>query len=302
LKNHISVCICTYKRPRLLTHLLEELQTLHTGDLFTYSIVAVDNDVNESAKPIVEGFKQISSIKIDYLIEPEKNISLARNKAVAHSKGNLVAFIDDDEYPEPNWLMNLYKTLVDLNADGVLGPVLPYYPDDIPEWIIKSRLCELPSYKTGTVLQWGKTKTGNVLLNRNIFESKNAQFDPQFGRTGGEDQDFFKRMMSMGRRFVWCDEAAVYETVSPERWRRSFYVRKYLQQGGRVGELAKKWPFLLQCKWFVKAMLSIGFYSLALPFSALIGHHLFMKCLVKNVYYLSWLVGFWCRPIMRFRY
>jgi glycosyltransferase involved in cell wall biosynthesis len=300
--NHISVCICTYKRPGLLANLLENLKQQVTDNLLSYSIVVVDNDVNESAKTIVETFKQKSSVNIDYFIEPEQNISLARNRAVGNATGNFIALIDDDEYPEANWLLSFYKTLMNFNADGALGPVLPYYPDGTPKWIIRSRLCELPMYKTGDVLHWGETKTGNVLLKRGILEREVKPFDPQFGRTGGEDQDFFRRMMSKGRRFVWCNEAIVNETVSPERWRKNFYVKKYLQQGGRTGELAKKWPFSLKCKGFVKATVALSSYTLAIPFSCLGGQHVFMKCLLKNVYYISWFVGFLWRPIIRFRY
>ena len=156
--NHISVCICTYKRPGLLANLLEKLQQQRTNDLFTYSVVVVDNDVNESAKTVVETFKQKSSFNIDYFVEPEQNISLARNKAVGSARGNFIAFIDDDEYPEPNWLLNFYKTLTDINADGVLGPVVPYYPDGIPKWIIKSKICEMPSHRTGNCFTLARNK------------------------------------------------------------------------------------------------------------------------------------------------
>lgn len=41
---HISVCICTFKRPSLLLRLLKELAGQETQGLFTYSIVVVDND------------------------------------------------------------------------------------------------------------------------------------------------------------------------------------------------------------------------------------------------------------------
>ena len=53
VKDHISVCICTYKRPKLLVRLLRKLQKQQTANLFTYSIVIVDNDFNQSAKEAV---------------------------------------------------------------------------------------------------------------------------------------------------------------------------------------------------------------------------------------------------------
>jgi hypothetical protein len=60
----------------------------------------------------------------------------------------------------------------------------------------------------------------------------NIPIDPELGLTGGEDLDFFEKMMNNGRHFVWCDEAAVCEVVSPERWGKRFYLKRYLQMGG----------------------------------------------------------------------
>jgi succinoglycan biosynthesis protein ExoM len=282
--------------------LLEKLQQQVTNDVFTYSAVIVDNDVNETAKSVVEAYKQKSPFNVEYFVEPEQNISLARNKAVKNAGGNFVALIDDDEYPGPNWLLNFYKALRDIKADGALGPVVPYYPAGIPQWIIKSKIWEMSFRKTGTILNWPETRTSNVFLNRKILDGQVEPFDPKFGLTGGEDQDFFKRMMSKGHRFIWCNEAEVYEVVPPERWSRSFYLKKYLQMGGRTGELAKNWPFQIKCKWLAKSILAIGFCALSLLFSLLVGQHLFMKCLLKGLYFFGWFTAFLWRPIIKFRY
>lgn len=273
-----------------------------TEGQFTYSVVVVDNDVNQSSRGTVANWQQKSEIEIEYFCEPEQNIALARNKAVENAKGNYVAFIDDDEFPINEWLFKLLKTFLINNCAGVLGPVKPHYPENTPRWLIKSRLCERPSYKTGTVLSAGQTRTGNVLLDRTLFDDGNNRFAPEFGRTGGEDIVFFNKMIRTGNVFIWCDEATVYETVLPERWNRNFYIKKYGQMGGRIGELARKWSLRLKCKWFIKAILMTSFYSLFLPFSILGGQHVLMKCLLKDLYYIHWFVGFFWRPIKKFRY
>lgn len=102
--DHITVCICTYKKRGLLAYLLNELQNQITDKLFTCSIVVVDNDYTQSAKSITSSFKEKSLI--NYCNEPEQNVSLARNRAVENAEGNFVAFIDD-EFPVNHWLMNL---------------------------------------------------------------------------------------------------------------------------------------------------------------------------------------------------
>src|SRR2546422_606876 len=98
--SHITICICTYKRLQLLQRLLEELSRQNTGGLFSYSIVVTDNDAASSAKSIVERFHAGVSTEITYRVEPEQNIALARNRAVANARGDFIDCIDDDEFPE----------------------------------------------------------------------------------------------------------------------------------------------------------------------------------------------------------
>src|SRR5213080_4720223 len=104
---HVSVCICTYKRPHLLERLLDELGNQETGELVTYSIVIADNDASRSAEAVVREFEAGSPISVIYCVEPVQNIALARNKAIENAKGDFVAFIDDDEFPTRTWLLTL---------------------------------------------------------------------------------------------------------------------------------------------------------------------------------------------------
>src|SRR2546425_8151119 len=101
---HISVCICTYKRPELLKRLLEDLGRQDTDGLFTYSIVVADNDDAQTAETVVSEFGVASSIPITYCVQPHRNIALTRNKAVENAGGDFIAFIDDDEFPTERWL------------------------------------------------------------------------------------------------------------------------------------------------------------------------------------------------------
>ena len=79
-------------------------------------------------------------------------------------------------------------------------------------------------------------------------------------------------------------------------------MKKYLQMRGQTGELAKNWPLRNKCKWLAKSILAIGFYALSLPFSLLVGQHVFMKCLLKGLYFFGWFAAFLLRHIMQFRY
>lgn len=275
-KHHICVCICTYKRPKYLIRLLKELEKQTTEGLFDYSIVIVDNDSAQSAKLPVAQFTQQSKLSIDYFVQPEQNIALARNKAIENSKGDFVGLIDDDEFPIENWLLEHYKALNKYEADGVLGPVLPDYEIVPPKWVLKGHFFDRPSLQTGSILSWNDTRTGNTLLKRELFKEPRQWFDPRHG-SGGEDKDFFRKKIDDGHVFVWCNEAPVYETVPQVRWKRTFILKKALLRGKVVFETSSNRSFEI-----LKSLLAVTVYTLLLPILLICGHHFFMTYLEKD--------------------
>jgi len=281
---HISVCICTYKRPLFLTRLLEALRDQDTSGLFTYSMVVADNDHLQSAKTVVWEFAAASSIPVIYCVEPRQNIALARNKAVENADGDFVAFIDDDEFPTRRWLQTLFKACKQYDVDGVIGPVKRHFDQQPPQWIVKGNFYERPTYPTGFVIDWRKGRTGNVLLRRRLFAAGGQPFRPEF-RTG-EDQDFFERMIEKGHVFIWCNEAVAYERVPPIRCKRTFILRRALFQGAiccihpTFGALD-----------IAKSVLAVPVYTAALPLALVLGHHRFMTCLAKLFHHVGRLMG-----------
>ena len=69
-QQHVTVCVCTYKRPQLLLGLLTALGGQDTGELFTYSVMAADNDCLESARTIVSDLAAAGAILMSYCVEP----------------------------------------------------------------------------------------------------------------------------------------------------------------------------------------------------------------------------------------
>jgi glycosyltransferase involved in cell wall biosynthesis len=273
-KKHISVCVCTYKRPQFLERLLKELGGQDTSGLFTYSIVVADNDHLRSAEAVVSDFAAASTIPISYCIEPRQNIALARNKAIENANGDFVAFIDDDEFPTERWLLTLFKACNEYDVDGVLGPVKRHFDEEPPKWVVKGKFYERPTYPTGLVIDWRKGRTGNVLLRKRLFVAEVQPFRPEF-RTG-EDQDFFSRMIEKGHVFIWCNEAVAYEVVPPIRWKRKFMLRRALLRGA----MEPKTP-TFGTRDIAKSVIAVPAYTVALPFALVLGHHRFMNLLVS---------------------
>ena len=299
-KDHICVCICTYKRPERLGRLLQKLAKQDTDDLFTYSLVIVDNDWLMSARETVESYSSKSNIEVSYFVETRQNIALARNKAIENAKGNFVSFIDDDELPDLRWLLNLYRAIHRYNSNGVLGPVLPYFEKAPPKWIIRGRFFERPIHTNGYILEWKNTRTGNVLLRRNLFKEDPEWFRPEFG-SGGEDRDFFRRMIARGNVFVWCNEAKVFELVPSERWEKRILMKRALMRGKMALRYAKPWPISV----FI-SIAAICTYSLGMPYlfflSPIFGYEVFMKYLVKCCDHLGKIFAFFSIDLISDKY
>ena len=272
-KEHICVCMCTYKRPLLLARAIRHLQNQSTDDLFDYSLIVIDNDSEGSAKSVIS--QNLKNIIYD--IEPVQNIALARNRAVKFAFGEFVAFIDDDEFPCSRWLYNLYTTQAKYQKAGVLGPVKPHFDGTPPKWLITSGVCERSKLSTGTLLNPKFTRTGNALIRTDVFKKDGNLFDPKFGRTGGEDTDFFHRVINKGNEFVWCNEAVVYEVVPPERWARAFYIKRALLRGRTSYLHDQPLPFSQRAQILTKSFLTFTLYSAILPVMIALGEKFRMK-------------------------
>lgn len=282
---HICVCICTYKRPEFLKRLLTELDGQDTDGLFTYSIVVADNDVLQSAKPVLTAFEATSAIPVTYCVEPRQNIALTRNRAVENTHGDFVAFIDDDEFPIKRWLVTLFNACNTYGVDGVLGPVNRHFDEPPPKWILKGKFYARATYPTGFVIDWRKGRTGNVLLKRSIFPPDEVPFNPEF--RNGEDQDFFRRMIERGHKFIWCDEAVAYEVVPPIRWKRSFMLRRALLNGSMQPKTAA-----FGLRDVLISIIAVSVYTVALPFAMVLGQHKAMDLLVRMFDHLGKLLAF----------
>ncbi len=277
-RDHITVCMCTYKRPALLARVLGCLAAQETEALFTYSLVVVDNDNGMSASPVVKAFReQAPATEVQYHCEPQKNIAQARNRGVLAARGEFVALIDDDEYPDRDWLLRLYQACRKHRADGALGPVAPSFETGPPKWILKGRFYHKGDHETGTVLRPFQTRTSNVLMRSTVYESPAQLFNPAF-RRGGEDIDFFMRAIARGRVFVFCREAPVHETIGPERCTRRFMMRRALQRGQVSTHYTGFGPAQI-----VTSLAAVPIYAAVLPVATLAGQHHMMKVAVRLV-------------------
>ncbi len=217
-----SVVICTYNRLPLLEAALGSCLRDATRRGTVFEVVVADNSPAGHARALAA---RLGS-PVRWVPASPPNISVARNAGLHAASAPLVAFMDDDLELEPGWLDHLMDTLERTGADVAVGPVRPRFAGGPPAWDPAgsrfTRVLDLPSGAPLVAAGPGRVagfaiSTASSLWRRATCFTDPAPFDPAFGASGGEDLDLFLRLQHRGRRFVWCAEAGVWETIPAGR-------------------------------------------------------------------------------------
>ena len=231
----ISVCVCTFRRPGVV----DTLGSIVRQDLplgVELEIVVVDNDCAASAAQAVQGFADGAPVPVRYAVEPVQNIATARNRAIDLARGEWIALVDDDECADPSWLVSLLAAALGYDAEIAVGPVVAIYPPATAPWLAATDPLSRNWGRTGTFRVTGST--ANALLHRPALAAAGQCFDPAFGRSGGEDTDFFARLHSCGLKIVVAAEAIVRERVPAERLSAGYLRMRALRAGHSYGLIA----------------------------------------------------------------
>lgn len=227
----VSVCLCTYKRDSL-EKTLESIVTQTMPEGYSLEVIVVDNDSEESGRAVCEKFQtNKSNFPVRYFVNSVRNLSEVRNSTMEYAHGELLAFVDDDEWAsDDQWLSRMIKTMQKFQADVVFGRVIVHYPDDSPNWIVEGNLFGKDDHPHHSIQKKGATS--NALMQAKWVKENGFLFDPYFGKSGGEDTDFFHRIYNAGGNLIYDAHATVEEIVEPQRLNFE-YIKK---QNIRIGQ------------------------------------------------------------------
>ncbi|MFM8745606.1 MAG: glycosyltransferase family 2 protein [Aestuariivirga sp.] len=222
-----AILICTFDRPELLRSLLAALARDRQPDT---RVVVLDNGATPS-EHIVTAFR--AALDVDYQRLASPGLAAARNaclRAALAQRPEFLAFIDDDELPEPGWLASLLRTLTETGADFATGPVVPRFVDPPPSWITRGRFFE----KSGETYC-----TSNLIIRASALPPDERDwFQPAFNFSGGEDNEFLNRLADNGAAHAVARDAVVIETIPPGRMKRRYVWRGGLRDGVVIAEIA----------------------------------------------------------------
>jgi succinoglycan biosynthesis protein ExoM len=228
----VSVCICTYKRS-FVTETIGSILAQKSIPLSDIEIIVCDDDPQGSAKELVTVFVNTGPVRTRYILSGSQNVAICRNTCLLVAQGDWIAFIDDDEIAEPNWLTELLSAQAQFAAEVVKGFVKAIYPATTPRWIRAGDPFTRDYGPTGSPAS--NLGTGNVLFSRSFAVSRGLTFNPRFGQTGSEDSDFFRRFHRLGARIISSQSAIVNEIVPESRVQPSSLAHRFRRQGRTHG-------------------------------------------------------------------
>jgi GT2 family glycosyltransferase len=268
----VDICVLTYRRPQSLLRLLGALQELRfPHEPPELRVLVVDNDPERSAREVCEDADSWLSAQLVYIVEKRRGIPQARNAALATSlaHSDFLAFVDDDEVPEPDWLAELLRVQQARHADAVAGPVLPRFEPGAARWLTRGGLFERPRHTTGVRIDYAYT--GNVLVRTAALAQMDALFDERLALSGGSDSEFFERFAASGRRIVWADAAIAHESVPASRVSVRWLLARAFREGCSSARIERRrassrrsraWLLANGCWCILKGALRLGLAAL----------------------------------------
>jgi GT2 family glycosyltransferase len=222
----ISVVACSFNGASTIRETLEGLENVDYPD---FEVIVVNDGSTDSTPEIA------SNYPVRLINTENRGLSQARNMGIKATTGEIVAFIDDDAYPEIHWLRFLALALADGKYVGVGGPNLSPSNDGWKAEAIANAPGPNPVLLSDRVAE--HLPGCNMAFRREALEAIDG-FDPIF-RVAGDDVDLCWRLRDRGGVIGFAPTAVVWH-------HRRKSIRKYWKQQLGYGKaealLERKWP------------------------------------------------------------
>ncbi len=185
----VSIIVTSYSTERLndIFELLDGMKEQNYPNIETIFVTEGSKELFDQVKAYATE-KAVPNVKVIFNYG-EPGLSIARNLGIKEAKGDIIAFIDDDALPAPNWVEEMVKTYEDESIIGVTGLISPlwqdepmvWFPDEL-DWILSCSAWAGINEKREVRNVWGT----NMSFKREAFDSAGVFLTHLGAKGGGE--------------------------------------------------------------------------------------------------------------------
>ena len=194
----ISVALCAYNAASTLAESLEATSRLQYP---FFEVIVVDDGSTDATSEIAERY-HVRLIRTD-----NRGLSSARNTALQAAKGEIIAYLDSDAFPDPHWLTYLALSFLDSEYVGIGGPnVVPTEAYGVEECVANAPGGPIHVLVSDTEAE--HIPGCNMAFRRDALLEIGG-FDPKF-RIAGDDVDVCWRLQERGWKLGFSPAAMVW--------------------------------------------------------------------------------------------
>lgn len=233
-----SVIVCTRNRSASLAEACEAILAI---DFPTdrWEMIVVDNMSTDDTLAVAQALAEKYPDLVRVLQESEIGLSAARNAGVRAARGEVIAFIDDDAFPEPGWLQALVDVFDRGDVLAAGGPVEPLFQGDLPDWFDERYMPYITVWDKGPEVQtltYNEYPRGaNLAFHREVFE-RFGLFSTHLGRKGKnllscEELELCLRIERSGGKILYVPGARIRHLTVAERVTCDWLLKRFAAQG-----------------------------------------------------------------------
>jgi len=240
----ITVALCTHNHADRLPRTLADLGKL-VSPSHSWEMLVVDNaSTDETAALLTDTRWWPPGVTVRIVREEQLGLSNARNRAIKEAQGQYLLFVDDDETPDPHWLTAYERDMLACTPDALGGRIdVLFEHGERPSWLQDELLGFLGHLDHGEACWLNDPDTpfygGNFAVRVDIFPDV-GEFDADLGRkgevnAGGEDTEFYRRIIARDYRVRWVPEAIINHRIRADKLWRSYFLDLHYRQGMSEG-------------------------------------------------------------------
>ena len=234
-----TVAVCTHNHADRLERTLTDLQSIRVPEA-PWELLVVDNACTDATPEMLTRHRWPTGWSVRVVREEKLGLSNSRNCALREARGDYLIFIDDDETPDREWLRAFETLIKNRSPDAFGGRIEVLFEGERPAWLADELLgflgqlnhadIAIPLTARGTSFNGG-----NFGFRRTVCEAVGA-FDAALGRkgsdnTGGEEVDFYRRLLDGGFKVWWAPDAVIFHRIQAAKLKRSYFFDLHYRQG-----------------------------------------------------------------------